>query len=341
MAEIGDAVNLRDYAANNVGDKVGMIAEVINETNEWTEDALFVEANQRDHHVTIERLTKPAAGRRRINQGVAASKGSERQVSEGISMFENRSHIDKKLVELSPDPMKFRFNKDKAHFAAVGEQVASDLIYGNSSADPAQFNGFNTRYSTPSATINTRGFQLIDGGGTGSSNTSIILAGWGENTVYGIYPKGSAIGLDTEDKGEQQIDRTDGTRIAMYETIVKWDVGLAIEDYRYAVRACNIDVNTLTKTGSTGTDLVDIMDRCVSRLETGMNTSPAFMVNRWIHSFLSRQVSNRGNNLLSMENFTGADGKTRRVLMYNGIPIRRMDSITNDEAAVTGTFASL
>ena len=100
-------------------------------------------------------------------------------------------------------------------------------------------------------------------------------------------------------------------------------------------------MDTLTKTGSTGSDLVDLMDRAVSRLETGMNVAPAFMVNRWIHSFLSRQASNRSNNMLSMENFTGANGKTRRVLMYNGIPIRRMDSIVNNEATVSGTFASL
>lgn len=340
MAEIGDAVNLRDFAALHVGTQVGDVAEVISETNQWAEDAPMVEANNLDHHTTIERLTNPTGNVRAINEYVADSKGSERQVVESISLLQNRSAIDIDLVNMAGDPAKFRWEKDKAHITGIGEKAADLLIYGDQTTTPREFNGLAKRYSTPSATNLSRGFQLIDGGGTGSTNTSMYLVGWGQNTAYIVYPKGSSGGISIEDRGMRTKDSTSGS-LDVYETVIKWNMGLAIEDYGYGVRACNIDVATLTKNGSTGADLVDICDRMVSRIKDTNTVTPAFLVNRWAHSFLSRQCSNRQNNLLAMDNFTGKDGKTRRVLTYNGIPIRRLDAILNTETAVSGTFASL
>ncbi len=43
--------------------------------------------------------------------------------------------------------------------------------------------------------------NVIDAGGTGDTLTSIWLVSWGDNTVHGIYPKGSKSGLEHEDLG--------------------------------------------------------------------------------------------------------------------------------------------
>ncbi|MCV5633279.1 hypothetical protein OFN23_34560, partial [Escherichia coli] len=74
--------------------------------------------------------------------------------------------------------------------------------YGNTSLNPERFMGMAPRYNDKSA---ANGKNIIDAGGTQTDNASIWLMCWGENTVHGIYPKGSKAGLQHNDLGEQTL----------------------------------------------------------------------------------------------------------------------------------------
>lgn len=54
-----------------------------------------------------------------------------------------------------------------------------------------------------------------------------------------------------------------------------------------------------------------------------------------MRGFLRRQIMNKTvNSTLSIEQITRANGALIRVPMFDGIPIRRCDALTNTEAGI-------
>jgi hypothetical protein len=73
--------------------------------------------------------------------------------------------------------------------------------------------------------------------------------------------------------GFQQIDlgkqpKLDGNSNTLYvwRTQFKWDAGLVVKDWRFAIRIANIDVSTLS--GGTPPNLINLMIRAIHRLPT-------------------------------------------------------------------------
>jgi hypothetical protein len=57
---------------------------------------------------------------------------------------------------------------------------------------------------------------------------------------------------------------------------------------------------------------------------------PAFYANRTVRSFLRRQIANKfAASTLTIEQVAG-----KHVTMFDGIPLRRCDAITNTEAGI-------
>jgi hypothetical protein len=154
---------------------------------------------------------------------------------------------------------------------------------------------------------------------------------WGPNTVHGIYPKGSKAGLDMQDKGQVTIENVDGAggRMEAYRTHYRWDCGLSVRDWRYVVRI-NIDQEDLVKNAASGPDLIDLMTQAVELIPSLSMGRPAFYANRTVRSFLRRQIANKvAASTLTIEQVAG-----KHVTMFDGIPFRRCDAITNTEAGV-------
>src|SRR6185369_6127768 len=86
--------------------------------------------------------------------------------------------------------------------------------------------------------------NIVNAGGTSAnSNTSIWLIGWGQNTVHGLFPKGSKAGLQVRDMGEVALTDANNNVYQGYRTHFKWDCGISVRDWRYVVRIANINVN--------------------------------------------------------------------------------------------------
>ncbi len=304
------------------------IVELLNETNEVIDDATWLEANDGSSHKTTIRSGLPSATWRMLNYGVQPSKSQTVQIKDACGMLEAYAEVDKALADLNGNTSAFRLSEDRAFLESMNITWADTLFYGNTASNPERFMGLAPRFNALS------GFEgadnVIDGGSNDTDNTSIWLIIWGPNTVHGIYPKGSKAGLNHRDLGEWTLEDANGGKFQGYRTHYKWDCGLVVRDWRYVVRIANIEVSDLLKTAATGADLVDLMTQALELVPNLNMGRAAFYCNRTIKSFLRRQIQNRSNLLLGMEEIAG-----KHVMAFDGVPVRRCDAILNTETRLT------
>ncbi len=284
----------------------------------------------------------PSPTRRSYNQGVTPGLATAgKQVQTAIE-YADVSSIDESLAQLGGQLAAQREQEDFLHMQGLTQQVASDLFYSNNTTDPTAFTGFANIYNTVSTSVSQIANNVIDCGGTGSTNASMWLISWGPKQIHTIFPQGSVAGLQHIDRGLQPTSDAAGKTYYAYTTWLKWNIGLAIHDWRYAVRACNIDVTLFG--GGSAPDLISILNAMcykppvmpsgVAPVQTSddprvvMGRS-AIYVNRTIGLALDLQAQNKANLLLRMEEWAG-----RPTLTYRGIPIRVVDKLTNAETRV-------
>lgn len=310
--------------------KIDTIAEILAQTNEVLDDMVWLEGNLPTGHRTTVRSGLPTPTWRKLYGGVQPTKSTTVQVTDSVGMLEAYAEVDKALADLNGNSAAFRLSEDRAHIEGMNQEFASTLFYGAETNEPEAFTGFGARFNDQAA---ENGSNILTSADTpdGNDNTSIYLVVWGPNTVHGIYPKGSVAGLNMEDKGQVTIENIDGNggRMEAYRTHYRWDCGLTVRDWRYVVRI-NIDQENLIKDAASGPDLIDLMTQAVELVPSLSMGRPAFYANRTVRSFLRRQIANKvAASTLTIEQVAG-----KHVTMFDGIPFRRCDAITNTEAGI-------
>jgi len=310
--------------------KVDTIAEILNQTNEVLEDMVWMESNLPTGHRTTIRTGLPTPTWRKLYGGVQPNRSTTAQITDNTGSLEAYAEVDKALADLNGNTAGFRLSEDRSHIEGMNQEFTATLFYGNEGTEPEAFTGFAPRFNDTSS---NNGENIISGGGSGADNNSIWLVCWGPNTVHGIYPKGSIGGLQMEDKGQTTIENIDGSngRMEAYRTHYRWDCGLTVRDWRYVVRIPNIDLSDLTKNASAGADLIDLMTQATEQLPSLSMGKCVFYVSRKTRSFLRRQIMNKvANSTLTMDMVAG-----KMVTMFDGIPVRRVDALAANEAAVS------
>lgn len=315
--------------------KIDKIAEILNLTNEMLDDMVWVEGNLPTGHKSTVRTGLPAPTWRKLYGGVQPTKSRTAQVTDTCGMLEAYAEVDKALADLNSNTSAFRLSEDKAHIEGINQELAQTLIYGNESTEPEAFTGFAPRYNDQAA---QNGGNILTSAATpdGTDNSSIWLVVWGENMVHGIYPKGSQVGLHMSDKGQVTVENIDGSngRAEAYRTHYRWDCGLVVRDWRYVVRI-NVDAEDLVKNAATGPDLIDLMAQAIDLVPSINAGRPVFYANRTVRGFLRRQMMNKiASSTLTLEHLTNGYGQTRVTPMFDGIPVKRCDAITNTEAGI-------
>jgi len=294
------------------------------------QDILWKEGNLTTGHRVTVRVGLPTVYWRLINQGVPSSKAVSAQVDEACAVLESWSTIDKLLAELGGNLAANRLDEAVAHIEAMGQELASTLFYG-AATNPEEFIGLAARYSSLTA---TNGQNIISGSGSGSDNASIWLVGWGNNSIFGIYPKGTTAGLDREDMGLTTVTTTAGIgagNMRAYQEKFGWQCGIALKDWRYVVRICNIDISNLVAKSSAA-DLIELMIKAIHRIPNIASVKPVFYMNRTCFQMLDifrRDDVISGGGL----SFETVDGKTQ--YSFRGIPVRLCDALLETEATVT------
>lgn len=308
---------------------IATIVEILNETNEVLDDMSWMEGNLPTGHRTTIRTGLPAPTWRKLYGGVQPNKGQTAQVTDNTGMLEAYAEIDKALADLNGNTAQWRLQEDKAHIEGISQELANAIFYSNEASTPEQITGLSPRFNSLAA---ANAENIIDAGGTGTDNSSIWLVVWGPNTVHGIIPKGSKAGIQQEDKGQVTIENVDGSggRMEAYRTHYRVDAGLSVRDWRYVVRIANIDKSLLTVDLATGANISDLMVRAIELIPNLNAGRAVFYVPRNIRSMLRRQQINAiKNSTLTIEQMSG-----KKVLAFDGIPVKRVDALSADEARV-------
>jgi len=317
--------------------RIAAVAELLSQTNEILEDAVFAEGNlATGHRVTI-RTGLPNVYWRALNAGVPTSKSTTAQVDEQCGMLEARSHIDVRLAALNNNTAEFRLSEDVAFLEAMNQTQAQTMFYGNPGTNPLGYLGFGPRYSSLSA---GNAQNVISAGGASSNNTSIWLVGWGDNTVFCPFPKGSQAGLKHQDLGEESVPDGNGGWYQALRTLYTWDNGLVVRDWRYAIRIANINTADLlgqsgTQAAAAATAIINLMARAVDRLPSMGMCRPAFYMNRTVHSLLRVAAMNKSSQVLTIEKGLNQFGSSSSWTSFDGVPLRRVDQLLNTEAVVS------
>jgi hypothetical protein len=347
-------LTLLDWAKRTDPDgTVPIIANLLSQTNEILQDAVYVQGNlPTGHRVTIA-TGLPTVYYRALNEGIPTSKAATAQVDEGCAMLESRSEVDIDLAMLNGNTAEFRLSEARMFLEAMNQEMASGLFYGNPASDPKKFLGLAPRYSDLSA---GNAQNILDGGGTDTGElTSMWLVCWSDQTVFCPFPKGSNAGLLQEDLGRQtsyDVGGVAGQRMEVFAERFQWKTGLAVKDWRYVVRIANLGTEdsggTATAGGSisqlTGTqdpaaatyvDLLHLMAMAIARIPNMRMGRPVFYCNRTVFTGLMRIALEKSNQTLAIQSALTQFGTNESMLTFLGVPIRQCDSIINTEATVT------
>lgn len=305
------------------------IIEMLNQMNPILDDAVAVECNKGTTHLHTVRTGLPSVAWGRLYQGIPQSKSGKAQVEDTTGFVEALSTIDERLLALSTNSGAVRLAEAQSFLEAMSQEVATRIFYGNSATDPDQFMGLAPRFNDSTA---PNGNQIIKAGGVGADNTSIWFVTWGDNQCQLLYPKGTAAGVNREDMGRQRVLDGSGNPYYAMEEKFSWHVGLAVKDWRYVSRICNIDVSNM-QAGSV--KLYDYMRQAYYKMQNRRvaGGKMAIYCNRDVLEALDALATNQGAadsfiRLKPME----IEGK--EVMTYRGIPIRETDAILNAEALV-------
>ncbi|MDD3238228.1 MAG: hypothetical protein PHV37_09055 [Candidatus Gastranaerophilales bacterium] len=331
MATVGNTyLTLKDkYSQTEAGKVTSTIIDLLSQSNVLLEDAVVKECNEGSTHKTTVRNGLPDVEFRKFYEGVNCSKGDYTQVTDATGMLEVYSQVDKALADLNGDVNQFRLNESQGFLEAMNQTVQENLFYGNKKTNPAAFDGLASRYNKLSTDGKSIGNWVINGGGSGSDNTSIWFVTWGDLHTHMLYPKGSKAGLQHENKGQQTATDSNGKMYEVYRDHFRWDLGLTVRDYRSTCRICNIDVSNLD--GSSAADLIKLMVTAYHKVKRYAKTGKLVIyANETIETYLHLQAMSKSNVNLTVDEFAG-----KPIVKFLGIPIKCCDQILNTESAIS------
>ena len=349
MGVIGNTVDtLSNWAkSRDPSGKASAIVELLGQSNEILSHMRWQEGNGVMVNRTSVRIALPTVYTRQIGQAVAASTTREAQFDDTMAIIEAWCNVDVALANLQANAAAYRWNKAKAFFEAMSQEMAYLIFYGDATLDATQFNGLTPRYATITSSTALSAQNVIDGGGTASANTSMWLLTHDEEGFSGIFPVGTPAGLQHDDLGIVPLTVTAGYPSQLLKSYVDqfvWTGGIKVTDWRKNARIANIDVNNLVNE-TYATDLLKCMTKAYYRLpsiSTPASTSGnpamplpssgsrAFYCNRTVREMLEIQVLNKISNQLRYEDVDG-----RKVMMFKDAPIYNCDQLVNAEGRVT------
>lgn len=283
------------------------------------------------------RTAIPLPGTRGVNEGIVASTSGEGQGFDSAIHLEDLSLVDKLLLDRTSDKEGYLFQKSKAKIEGFGQQVMTEMIYGDRKSPTSKlqqrFDGFNTRLNSLSVfgknCISAEGSSA----GTPTKLTSVVMPVWGDE-VYGFVPKNMKSGLQKGPTELIEVQETVNSQVKfkpMFRTRYEWNCGLTVENWRQVVRLCNLRYDTLTKNGSSGTDLIEKLITMTNYAQDLSSGSPVFYMAREVMNFLDLQETYKGNAVLKLEEVEGRDFKVKT---FRGIPVVMLETMSLNEAAV-------
>ncbi len=335
---VTDRENMLIAARMTNNNEIIRVAEILNEVSDVIADAPVVRSTDITSHMVSRRTRLPAPAWVKIGEGWDATTGTVQQVRETMGNMKSRFLAPQDMMDLQPNPDKYRSNQERAHIEGMAQEFSNTLMAGSTApgSAPEEFDGLLARYNTLSN--DNTGYVISNGAslGTGASLTSIWFIRWGEGSCYLITPRfGNGTGIKKEDKGLiYTLSDTSSTSAAQrnkqlwaFITEFAWTVGLAIEDTRSVKRLCNISTNS-------GTDAKTLDEDKIIQIRNNFRkrgTGTIYMyVNETVETQLDILVKDKNN-----VHYPPSSPWGEHQMMFKDMPVRRMDSIGTTDTLVT------
>lgn len=316
--------NLRDYAAQfGSSGQALAIAEVLAENNDIIEDMIICEGNSDSGHEFAVRTGIPKGTFRRAYQGLPPEKATTKAVLARYGTLAAYAVIDKMIAEKGGQVEAIRSGQAKGVISGMSNTMAETIIYGGEK-ELDKFPGLASHYNTFDTKVSSSR-NLISGGSTkDKKNSSIYLVVWDTDKVFSFFPKGSQAGISRVDHGLVNHIDGDGNEYPAYKEYFEWKLGIAVQDWRYAGRICNIDTSDLKNV-----DLVGLMQDLEEKIQSVNVGRPVFYMNRTLRAALRKQLGNKANVHYSSDQPTA-----KQVFHLDEIPVHICDAIVDTEAKV-------
>lgn len=325
------ALTLMDIMAfKDPNGQIAKITELLTQNNIFMRQLPFKEGNSEDGHIIARRVSLGKPTWTGYNEGPEPSVSRVTQVTETCGHLADFIQVDKRLAERSGNVGEFMLLQSKGKMEAMSQEMARTFIYGNQMTNRRSFTGLMPRLSK----LNTKRFTdnpiVLDAGGQSSGNlASILLVGWGDSTVYGIYPKHSKAGMQYTFYGDKVLLKDkNGREYPGYKAYFEWTAGLCVEDPRCVVRIANIDTTDLSYDEAKAKKLFNLVIEAQSYIPEGVSLK--MYAPREVWTYVSKQAAANVNR-----NVTANVKDARLVSDVNGIPFFRTDAMLPTEVKVT------
>lgn len=329
---------LMDYAKRlDPQGKIDKIVELLDLDNEGLlRTMVWQEGNLDTGNRSTVRTGIPRPTWRKLYQGVQPTKSTTAQIVDSCGWMENYGQVDKALADLNGNTAEFLLSENMPILEGFRQELADTVFNGNEATESEAFTGLGPRYNSLAAPSGENIIVLDNAGGT-EVYKSMYLVGWSPQTIFGIFPKGSKAGLQMNFLGEVTVENANsytsggtggGGMFQAYRTHYRWDCGLCVRDWRFAVRI-QYDSTELTK-DSSGLDIVAAMADALE-LPPSLGTARfAFYCDREMKSYLRWQMADKvKNSTLTMEQVGG-----RPVMAFAGVPVYRTDALAVPDSAL-------
>ena len=319
---------LHDYAARfgeNGNKDMQTIIELQSKTNKILDVMPFKACNDKTREMATLRAALPEVAWRMINRGVTPTKSASKQESFTTGQLEAFADVDEKLLRANGYDNNWRLSENAAFQEAMNQKMATTIFYGDEKVNPAGFTGLNAYFYSKKNQDALWADQIIDAGGTGNALTSLWMIGFGQQSVYGIFPEGTKAGFTYEDKGKVPMTDANGGTFYGYRSQYDWELGLCVRDPRYIVRIANIDTTKLT--ADDADTFVGNLIKAYNQIENPDNCTLGIFGNRAVSTYLDILATKKANVMLTMDQFAG-----KKVTHFWGTPILKTEAILSTES---------
>lgn len=326
MATLGADYTLMEMAKRIDPDgSQSKIAEIMAKEVSLLLDMSFYPSNDLWSHKTTRRANVPSGTWRGLNEYVSSEKSQVDEMLDVIGICETFASYDIEYINNMPNPKQARLSEAKAFIEGLAQSLTSAILYSNNKVTPKKPHGIAPR-------LNALGRYVITGGGA-ANLTSIYVVGWGEDTVFGVYPKNSEGGstdgypIVHQDMGERIDVNSAGNKLRVYEDNFKIKAGLVIRDPRCIGRVANIDSTTAATTA-----IEDYLAELIDRMK--LSAGAKIYMNEKLITACRIRMKNKNNVNFTPNKGSGLFGEP--VLFFDEYPIRKIDSsiLLNSEAVV-------
>jgi hypothetical protein len=306
-------------------------------------EGYWLQANDDTSHEYARMAYEPTGTLVRYNEGTPFEAAATSTVREFLARMESMLRIDVRVLQKSPDPVRYRRDMEAAHMRGMIKKwnkiimgvrdSSSGPYYGDMGKDQKSVNGLTVRYNklTTSASLVDNVRSL--GGSTANVQSSIWLVKHAPEGLFFAYPKTVSRALEVVDLREQLTYDASNNPFRAVMTQFAWEFGLGVGDDRNVQRLCNIA--TAQTAGSFGDDtdkeqgekaLIDMIER----LPGGDTSGCVFYAGPVLMAALRKRLNSKANLYFTEETVWG-----RKMLTFMGIPFVRNDVLLPNEAVVS------